>query len=102
MEKCFPKLPTRTPVRQVLAVMIPGGPYVEDVERRLRSRRAVIEGLETTGYGPRKTIRSRTFAFRGPILIPISQLAFPRFRRIETKMRGAGSHPASVQLGARR
>jgi hypothetical protein len=30
---------------QILAVMIPGGPYVEDVERRLRSRRAVIEGL---------------------------------------------------------
>ena len=39
---------------QILAVMIPGGPYVEDVERRLRSRRAVIEGLGTSGYYPEK------------------------------------------------
>ncbi len=39
---------------QILAVMIPGGPYVEDVERRLRSRRAVIEGLGTSGYAPEK------------------------------------------------
>jgi hypothetical protein len=37
---------------QILAVMIPGGPYVEDVERRLRSRRAVIEGLATAHYDP--------------------------------------------------
>jgi hypothetical protein len=37
---------------QILAVTIPGGPYVEDVERRLRSRRAVIEGLGTAGYDP--------------------------------------------------
>ncbi len=39
---------------QIIAVMIPGGPYVEDVERRLRSRRAVIEGLGIAGYGPEK------------------------------------------------
>ena len=39
---------------QILAVMIPGGPYVEDVERRLRSRRAVIEGLGVAGYHPEK------------------------------------------------
>jgi hypothetical protein len=39
---------------QILAVMIPGGPYVEDVERRLRSRRAVIEGLGMAGYAPEK------------------------------------------------
>jgi hypothetical protein len=37
---------------QILAVMIPGGPYIEDVERRLRGRRAVIEGLASAGYGP--------------------------------------------------
>jgi hypothetical protein len=37
---------------QIIAVMIPGGPYVEDVERRLRSRRAVIEGLGIAGYAP--------------------------------------------------
>lgn len=39
---------------QILAVMIPGGPYVEDVERRLRSRRAVIEGLGIAGYDPER------------------------------------------------
>ena len=39
---------------QILAVMIPGGPYVEDVERRLRSRRAVIEALGMAGYNPEK------------------------------------------------
>jgi hypothetical protein len=39
---------------QVLAVMIPGGPYVEDVERRLRSRRAVIEALGVAHYNPEK------------------------------------------------
>jgi hypothetical protein len=38
----------------ILAVMIPGGPYVEDVESRLRSRRAVIEGLASEGYNPEK------------------------------------------------
>jgi hypothetical protein len=38
----------------VLAVMIPGGPYVEDVERRLRSRRAVIEALGMADYNPEK------------------------------------------------
>ena len=39
---------------QILAVMIPGGPYIEDVERRLRARRAVIEGLGRAGYDPEK------------------------------------------------
>jgi hypothetical protein len=39
---------------QIFAIMIPGGPYVEDVERRLRSRRAVIEGLGIAGYDPEK------------------------------------------------
>jgi hypothetical protein len=39
---------------QILGVMIPGGPYVEDVERRLRSRRAVIEGLGIADYDPEK------------------------------------------------
>ena len=39
---------------QVFAVMIPGGPYVEDVERRLRARRAVIEALGRAGYDPEK------------------------------------------------
>ena len=38
----------------IVAVMVPGGPYVEDVERRLRSRRAVIEGLGIKHYDPEK------------------------------------------------
>jgi hypothetical protein len=46
--------PALTQQVQILAVMIPGGPYVEDVERRLRSRRAVIEGLGVAGYDPEK------------------------------------------------
>ncbi len=39
---------------KILAVMLPGGPYVEDVERRLRGRRAVIEGLAAADYEPEK------------------------------------------------
>jgi hypothetical protein len=39
---------------QILAVMIPGGSYVEDAERRLRARRAVIEGLGIAGFNPEK------------------------------------------------
>lgn len=38
----------------ILGVMIPGGPYVEDIERRLRSRRAVIEALGSDQYEPEK------------------------------------------------
>jgi hypothetical protein len=39
---------------EICAVMIPGGPYVEDVERRIRARRAVLEGLSQAGYGPER------------------------------------------------
>lgn len=35
-----------------LAVMVPGGPYAEDAERRLRSRYAVVSGLANSGYVP--------------------------------------------------
>jgi hypothetical protein len=66
IEKCYAKLPNyrldddsgfseeQAKQIRILAVMIPGGPYVEDVERRLRSRRAVIEGLASEGYVPEK------------------------------------------------
>lgn len=65
IEKCFPKAGTCPLARdrlfaefsrrfQICAVMIPGGPYVEDVERRLRARRAVIEGLGEAGFVPEK------------------------------------------------
>ncbi|MDH5479746.1 MAG: hypothetical protein OEX11_03190, partial [Nitrosomonas sp.] len=36
----------------VLGVMVPGGPYAEDAERRLRSRYAVVSGLASSGYIP--------------------------------------------------
>ncbi len=36
----------------ILAVMVPGGPYAEEKERRLRSRYAVISGLAAAGYVP--------------------------------------------------
>ncbi|SER28222.1 hypothetical protein SAMN05421690_101645 [Nitrosomonas sp. Nm51] len=36
----------------VLAVMVPGGPYAEDQEWRLRSRFALISGLSAAGYVP--------------------------------------------------
>lgn len=36
----------------ILAVMMPGGPYAEDHEARLRSRYAMIFGLRAAGYSP--------------------------------------------------
>ena len=36
----------------VLAVMLPGGPYAEYVERRRRSRYAVLSALNTSAYAP--------------------------------------------------
>jgi hypothetical protein len=37
----------------ILPVAIPGGPYAEDNERRLRSRHAVVSGLAASGFTPR-------------------------------------------------
>jgi len=37
---------------QVLAVMVPGGPYAEEKEWRLRSRYAVISGMANAGFTP--------------------------------------------------
>ncbi len=37
----------------VLAVMVPGGPYAENHELRLRSRYALIAGLHASGYSPK-------------------------------------------------
>lgn len=36
----------------ILPVMIPGGPYAENNERRLRTRHAVVSGLAVSGYTP--------------------------------------------------
>ena len=38
---------------QILAVMIPGGPYAENRETRIRSRYAVVTGLSNNGYTPK-------------------------------------------------
>jgi hypothetical protein len=37
----------------VLGITVPGAPYPEDVERRRRTRYAVLAGLEQAGYGPK-------------------------------------------------
>jgi len=44
--------PSRAPAK-VLAVMVRGGPYAEDVERRLRTRDAIVEGLSASHFIPR-------------------------------------------------
>ena len=86
---------------RILAVMIPGGPYVEDVERRLRSRRAVIEGLELAGYDPERDHEIGYFCVHGGPLAPTPALVLPRWRRIETKTKGVGSQkiPGFSRLG---
>jgi len=42
---------------QLLGVMIPGGPYPEDVERRRRRRTALLSGLALAGFVPRRSER---------------------------------------------
>jgi hypothetical protein len=46
----------------VCAIMIPGGPYVDDVERRLRARRALVEALDSADYHPENDHELRYFA----------------------------------------
>jgi hypothetical protein len=63
---------------QILAVMIPGGPYVEDVERRLRSRRAVLEALGSSranrGLDPKKDHEIGYFSVPWPAYRPTARL----------------------------
>lgn len=42
---------------QLLGVMIPGGPYPEDVERRRRRRTALLSGLALAGFVPSRSER---------------------------------------------
>lgn len=53
--QCHIKLETENPKRnlQILAVMVPNGPYAEDKEWRLRSRYAVVAALTELGYTPK-------------------------------------------------
>ncbi len=50
MEKETKRLDSKNVHVHVLAVMVPGGPYAEDKERRLRSRYAVISALAEHNY----------------------------------------------------
>lgn len=52
--QCHIKLETENTKRQlqVLAVMVPNGPYAEDKEWRLRTRYAVVAALTELGYTP--------------------------------------------------
>lgn len=52
--QCHIKLGTENPNKhlQVLAVMVPNGPYAEDKEWRLRTRYAVVAALTELGYTP--------------------------------------------------
>ncbi|WMJ07390.1 hypothetical protein [Nitrosomonas sp. sh817] len=52
--QCHIKLETENPNKhlQILAVMVPNGPYAEDKEWRLRTRYAVVAALTELGYTP--------------------------------------------------
>jgi len=51
---------------KILAVMVPGGAYEEHVERRLRTRHAVIEGLSALGFVPDDYLHIGYFDTRWP------------------------------------
>ncbi|HKP02170.1 MAG TPA: hypothetical protein VJU77_02315 [Chthoniobacterales bacterium] len=53
---------TDKPQLLILPVMIPGGPYAENNERRLRTRQAVVSGLAVSGFTPRDGERIGYFA----------------------------------------
>jgi hypothetical protein len=69
---------------EVLAVLVPGGPYVEDIERRLRARRAIVEALGEKGYEPEEDHKLQYFN------APWESLA-PNCRRAITAVQGARS-----------
>jgi hypothetical protein len=50
----------------ILAVMVPGGPYAEQVERRLRTRHAVVEGLSASHFTPRDYLHLGCFPVAWP------------------------------------
>jgi hypothetical protein len=52
----------------ILPVMIPGGPYAENNERRLRTRQAVISGLAVSGFTPKDGERIGYFLLPQPDL----------------------------------
>jgi hypothetical protein len=62
-EKCVAGQPC---LPRILAVMVPGLPYAEDVERRLRTRHAVVEGLSASDFTPKDYLHIGYFELRWP------------------------------------
>ena len=88
---------------RILAVMIPGGPYVEDVERRIRSRRAVVEGLGVAGYAPEREHEIGYFCVPWHPLEPTianAVRALEENRRNDEWFSLAGIHPIRRNLQA--
>jgi hypothetical protein len=89
----------------VLGVMIPGGPYVEEVERRLRSRRAVIEALgsnwEKQGYDPEKDHEIGYFCVPWLREQPTIACAVERVQANRDRDEGRGSRDSSERIGLR-
>lgn len=89
----------------VLGVMIPGGPYVEDVERRLRSRRAVIEGMgsgwEKQGYDPEKDHEIGYFCIPWLSIQPTIGGAVERLQANRERDEGGSARETSEPYGLR-
>jgi hypothetical protein len=51
-DPCKAPLDPRAKPQMVLGVTVPGGPYLEDSEQRLRTRYAVLAGLKRAGFVP--------------------------------------------------
>lgn len=65
----------------ILPVLIPGGPYSEDNERRLRTRQAVVSGLGASGFTPLDGQRLGYFllppvdpAMKAPVSLPTAHV----------------------------
>jgi hypothetical protein len=50
----------------ILAIMVPGSPYAEEVERRLRARHAVVEGLSASDFTPKDYLHVGYFQIYWP------------------------------------
>ena len=61
----------------LLAVMIDAGPYVEQGESRLRSRRAVLEGLSRSGFAPKDSEHIGFISTDWPLEKPDGKLLIP-------------------------
>jgi hypothetical protein len=89
----------------VLGVFTPGGPYVEDIERRLRSRRAVVEALgsnwEKQGYDPQKGHEIGYFCVPWLPAQPTIARAVERLQANRDRDEGRGTRESSEPCGLR-